>query len=50
MEVHEIMIGLFGSGLLGLIGWFCTKTMSKLDTIGNRLTVLETTMKIKCES
>jgi hypothetical protein len=48
MAVQEIMIGLFGTGMLALVGWFCTKTLSKLDSIGTRLTVLETTMKIKC--
>jgi len=48
MQVHEIMIGLFGTGLLGLSGWFLNSVISKLDTIGNRLTALETRMDIKC--
>ncbi len=48
MQAHEIVIGLVGTGFLGLTGWFLNRVISKLDSIGDRLTVLETTMHIKC--
>jgi hypothetical protein len=53
MQVHEVMMGLFGSAMFGLVGWFCNRVLNKMDelhddikeltiTHGDRLARLET--------